>query len=99
MSHTTLPRLARAKLTSFVTNDIEALSTWLCDQGYSPVAPKQHEAARLIKRGVVIVLYASGSVVVQGTPVTPTLNLLGALADMTEPPTAQMSLFDQGRAA
>jgi hypothetical protein len=96
------PRLVRAKPTSFTTNDTEALSTWLCEHGYDPIAPKQYEAARLRKRGAIVVLFASGRVLVQGSPTKPTLDLLNALVAATEPhaePAAQLGLFSQGRAA
>lgn len=91
------PALTRRTAISFVTTDTEALARWLCARGYSPISPKPNEAARLTRRAAIVILYASGSVVIQGKDAPATIAHLAALAQALAPaeqPSAQLDLFD-----
>jgi hypothetical protein len=67
---------------SFSTTDLMSLYAWLIDHGFFPASIREPrtETARLYNdRGALVVLFATGSVLVQGKDQPRTLALLGQL--------------------
>ena len=79
-SHTTVMPdiiLRRRSPSSFDCGNVPALDDWLQTRGYRPLPPKNStEYARLQRGASLIVLYNSGSIVLQGSDVAGALALL-----------------------
>ncbi len=73
-------RLIQRSPSSYMTANIPALADWLAHQHYLPEPVRSRvEYARLRRHRSLIVLYHSGSVVVQGLDVAVTQRLLAQL--------------------
>lgn len=73
-------RLTRRSPVSFTANDVEMLAAWLGRRGWHALpgrSPSEH--IRLVCGRRLVVLYHSGSVLVQGPHTELTLELLGQL--------------------
>ncbi len=80
-THTAPPTLNPRSPSSFAGTDPQALAIWLNDQHGYDAEPghSTHEYARLWNRGSLVVLYASGTALVQGKR-EPSISLLNGLS-------------------
>jgi predicted nucleotidyltransferase len=77
--------LVRRTARSFATNDPAALISWLADtRGYTPVPPCGAELARLKRRGAIVCIWRTGSVLCQGARAESAVALLARYADGEE---------------
>lgn len=74
------PTVTAQTNSSYRCNNVEALAGWLSARGYTSVeARSSHELARLRRGGSLLVLYHSGSVLLQGADVDTAKALLATL--------------------
>lgn len=73
------PVLWKRSTVSFDSDNPHAVADFLITNGYDAEPPRSHhEYARLWLHGALVVIYANGTVLVQGDP-TPSLTLLNSL--------------------
>jgi len=73
--------LRRRSAVSFDASNTAELATWLCRRAFRRLPTRsQHEYARLQRGPSLVIVYHSGSVLVQGANPEPALELLRSLA-------------------
>jgi hypothetical protein len=80
------PHLTRRSPHSFVCDSTEAFSRWLADNNFHQVAPSRSlvEHSRWERNRRIVIVYNSGSIVVQGPNPQPCIDLLATLVEEAE---------------